>query len=98
MSNNNSVRVTGLAGLIVNNLAVVFGGFFIATKAPDYVAYFHGVTPEMIVAGLFNWLLCQMALSNGGWNFLRVEVTVVAITLAAVITGIDVYVVHNVLL
>ncbi len=97
MSNNN-VRITGVAGLVLTNCAIVFGRYFIATKAPDYVAAFHGVTPEIVIAGVFNWLLCHLALSNGGYNLFRIEVMVVSFTLAALITGMDVAIVHNFLL
>jgi|GEM_PF-5391432 len=96
MSNN--VRITGLAGLLVTNLAIVFGRFFIATKAPAYIAAFHGFTPSVILAFLFNWLLSQLALSGGGWNMIRLDLTIAAFTLAAVLTGIDVYIVQNLLI
>lgn len=97
MSNNN-VRITGIAGLVLASFAIVFGEFFIATKAPAHVAFFHGATPEIILAGLFNWLLCHLAVSNGGWNMFRREVVVVSITLAVLITGIDLAILHNLLL
>lgn len=95
---SNSVRVTGLVGLLVTNLAIIFGRFFLATKSPYYVAAFHGFTPTIILAFVFNWLLSQLALSGGGWNMIRVEVTIAAIALAAVLTGLDVYIVQNLLL
>jgi hypothetical protein len=93
-----NVRLIGIIGLLLTNLAIVFGRFFIATKDPGYVAFFHGATPGIILAGLLNWLLCHLVLSNGGYNWFRLEVAVLSLVSAAVITGIDVCIVQNLLL
>ncbi len=95
---NNNVRLTGVMGLVMLNLAIVFARFFIATKAPGYVAYWHGVTPETIIAGVFNCLFCLLALSGGGWNMMRGPVIWVAFVAGALITALDICIVQNLLL